>query len=303
MAADLSRVAAATRTGAAAADSDRRLHGGSDRSKRRRLGDRGVRLELPCAGDWLWAADAAVQERCVPASAGVGRNGGAVARSTGTRAGSGNRYADPHPTILALGIVYLMTTKPPLVPSLGGAGGARLGSACIVAAPAWSKKRRKDRRLQKLPQDTNIPKLRRIRKNRKTARRSLPPLFSRRFCHSAYARSNSRTSASFTPVSSSDFSAQIAAPSPFRSLRAVQRDAALRHLHVRVTIGLQLVLHGFAWPENRRVQFVVLPNLHRTIAAIRRNHQPQLAALVRSPRNASGRTAGLWPLRSGNIQI
>ena len=41
------------------------------------------------------------------------------------------------------------------------------------------------------------------------------------------------------------------------------------------------MLHAVARVENRGVEFVVLPNLHRTFASVRRNHQPQLSALLR----------------------
>src|SRR6516165_4904420 len=56
---------------------------------------------------------------------------------------------------------------------------------------------------------------------------------------------------------------------------AVQRDAAARDLHVRVATGLQRVLDGFTGRENRGVEFVVLANLHRTIAAVGRNDEAQ----------------------------
>ena len=63
-------------------------------------------------------------------------------------------------------------------------------------------------------------------------------------------------------------------------MRAVQRDAAARDLHVRVTIGLQRVLDGFTGSENRGVELVVLANLDRAVTPVGRNHQAKLAALV-----------------------
>src|SRR5207244_619281 len=64
--------------------------------------------------------------------------------------------------------------------------------------------------------------------------------------------------------------------------RSVQLYAASRYLNVGVAIFLQFVLHRLARSQHRRVQLVVLTNLHRTVAPIRRGHQPQLPALFGS---------------------
>src|ERR1700674_2036539 len=51
--------------------------------------------------------------------------------------------------------------------------------------------------------------------------------------------------------------------------RAVQRNAASRHLNVGMPVFLQFMLHRFAGAEHRRVQLVVLADLHGTVAPLR----------------------------------
>src|SRR5216683_1409675 len=62
---------------------------------------------------------------------------------------------------------------------------------------------------------------------------------------------------------------------------AVELDAAPRNLHVGVAVGLELVLHGLALAEHRRVKIVVLADFHGAVATVRGGHQAQLAALFR----------------------
>src|SRR5208283_6013567 len=61
---------------------------------------------------------------------------------------------------------------------------------------------------------------------------------------------------------------------------AIQFHAAPRNLHVSIPIRLDCMLYRFACSEDGRVQLIALTNLHRAFAAIRRDNQAQLPALL-----------------------